>query len=96
MWIETIVMPREESVTYRPASQRDRTAVLSAGCADSQHFRDSVLTYLKSNELMNAVKWVSEPGSVAMVTLHCTSGVLERLQKEPGFEAGRSLSGTAY
>jgi hypothetical protein len=31
-----------------------------------------------------------------MVTLHCTSGVLERLQKEPGFEAGRSLSCTVY
>ena len=96
MWIETIVMPREESVTYRPTSRRDRAAVLSAGCADSQHFRDSVLTYLKSNELMNAVKWVSEPGSVPMVTLHCTSGVLEQLQREPRFEAGRSLSCSVY
>jgi hypothetical protein len=55
-----------------------------------------VLTYLKSNELMNAVKWVSEPGSVPMVTLHCTSGVLEQLQREPRFEAGRSLSCSVY
>jgi hypothetical protein len=96
MWIETIVMPREETAHYRPVPQRDRTAVHAAGRAESQRFRENVLSYLKRNELMNAVKWVSEPGSVAMVTLHCTSGVLERLQKEPGFEAGRSLSGTAY
>jgi hypothetical protein len=96
MWIETIVMPREESVSYRPAPQRDRSTIHTAGCAESQRFRDSVLTYLKSNQLMNAVKWVSEPGSIAMVTLHCTSGVLEQLQKEPRFEAGRSLSCTVY
>ncbi|HEX8820093.1 MAG TPA: hypothetical protein VF794_09230 [Archangium sp.] len=96
MWIETIVMPREEPAHYCPAPQRDRAAVHAAGRAESQQFRDSVLSYLRNHELMNAVKWVSEPGSIAMVTLHCTSGVLERLQREPRFEAGRSLSLTAY
>lgn len=96
MWIETIVMPREELAHYRPAPQRDRADVHASGRAESQQFRDNVLSYLKSHQLMNAVKWVSEPGSIPMVTLHCTSGVLERLQKEPGFEAGRSLSSTVY
>jgi hypothetical protein len=96
MWIETIVMPREEPAHYCPAPQRDRSAVHAAGCAEGRQFRDSVLTYLKSNQLMNAVKWVSEPGSIPMVTLHCTSGVLEQLQKEPRFEAGRSLACTVY
>jgi hypothetical protein len=96
MWIETIVMPREETAHFRPAPQRDRAAAHAAGHADSQQFRESVLSYLKSNQLMNAVKWVSEPGSIAMVTLHCTSGVLEHLQNEPSFEAGRSLSCTVY
>jgi hypothetical protein len=97
MWIETIVMPREEPVAhYRPAPQRDRTAGHAAACAMGQQFRDSVLSYLQSQNLMDAVKWVSEPGSIALVTLHCTSQVLEELQKEPRFEAGRSLSFTAY
>ena len=96
MWIETIVMPREEPVHYRPAPQRDRAAVHAAACAEGQQFRESVLSYLQNHELMNAVKWVSEPGSIPMVTLHCTSGVLEKLQKEPQFEAGRSLSFSVF
>jgi hypothetical protein len=96
MWIETIVMPREEPAGYRPAPQRDRAAVHASACAQGERFRNSVLNYLQSHELMGSVKWVSDPGSIPLVTLHCTSSVLEQLQKEPRFEAGRSLSFTDY
>jgi hypothetical protein len=96
MWIETIVMPREEPADYRPAPQRNRAAVYAQACAEGERFRDSVLDYLDSHSLLENVKWVSEPGSIPLVTLHCTSGVLEQLQKEPRFEAGRSLSTSVY
>ena len=97
MWIETIVMPREEpAAEYRPAPQRDRSAAHVAACVLGEQFRDTVLSYLQSHALMDSVKWVSDPGSIPLVTLHCTSGVLEQLQREPRFEAGRSLTFSAY
>lgn len=97
MWIETIVMPREEPpAEYRPAPKRDRSAAQAAACAQGEQFRDTVLSYLQSHALMDSVKWVSDPGSIPLVTLHCTSSVLEQLQREPRFEAGRSLSFNAY
>jgi hypothetical protein len=93
MWIETIVMPREEPAHYSsPAPRYDRESGQQSACALGQQFRDTVLSYLQSNQLMGAVKWISEPGSIPMVTLHCTSLVLEQLQKSSEFEAGRSLS----
>jgi hypothetical protein len=91
MWIEAIIMPREEARTpWRPSPQRDRRAIYEAGHAESAQFRDTVLQYLESQKLMGAVKWVSEPGSLPMVTLRCQERVLERLRKAPQFEAGRS------
>lgn len=97
MWIETIVMPREEPpAEYRPAPKRDRAAVQAAACAQGEQFRDTVLSYLQSHALMDSVKWVSDPGSIPLVTLHCTSSVLEQLQREPRFEAGRSLAFNVY
>ena len=96
MWIETIVMPREEPVCERPAPQRDRSAAHAAACAEGSQFHDSVLRYLHTHQLMDAVKWVSTAGSIPLVTLHCTSLVLEHLQKEPSFEAGRSLMFPAF
>ncbi|HEX8435650.1 hypothetical protein [Archangium sp.] len=97
MWIETIVMPREEPAAYSsPAPRYDRESGQQSACAMGRQFRDTVLSYLQSNELMSAVKWISEPGSIPMVTLHCTSRVLEQLQKSPEFEAGRSLSLTGF
>jgi hypothetical protein len=96
MWIETIVMPREEPAAHHsPAPRYDREAGQQSACAMGQQFRDTVLSYLQSNQLMGAVKWISEPGSIPMVTLHCTSRVLEQLQQAPEFEAGRSLSLTS-
>jgi hypothetical protein len=91
MWIETIVMPREEPAPYSPSPRYDRVAAQEAACAQGHQFRDTVLGFLQAHALMDAVKWISEPGSIPMVTLHCTSSVLEQLQKEPRFEAGRAL-----
>jgi hypothetical protein len=90
MWIEAIVLPREDTKPYRPSPKRDRRAVYQAGCDESLQFRNSVLNYLQTQKLMGAVKWVSEPGSLPMVTLHCHEGVLEQLRQAPHFEAGRS------
>ena len=90
MWIEAIVMPREDNKKHRPSPRRDRRAIYEAGRDESQQFRNSVLTYLQSQKLMGAVKWVSEPGSLPVVTLHCREGVLEQLRQVPQFEAGRS------
>ncbi|WP_224245117.1 hypothetical protein [Hyalangium gracile] len=92
MWIEAIVMPREESRPYRPSRRLDRRALYNAGRDESLEFRATVLNFLQANQLMNAVKWVSEPGSLPMVTLRCQERVLERLRKAPEFEAGKSLS----
>ncbi len=93
MWIEAIVMPREnDSRPYRPAPRRDRQSVYKAGRDESLEFRAAVLNYLQAHQLMNAVKWVSEPGSLPMVTLRCQERVLEYLRKAPEFEAGQSLS----
>ena len=93
MWIEAIVMPRENDPRpYRPAPRRDRSAVYKAGCNESQEFHGTVLNYLQANQLMHAVKWVSEPGSLPVVTLRCHQRVLDLLRKSPEFEAGQSLS----
>ena len=51
MWIEAIVMPREnDSRPYRPAPRRDRSAVYKAGCDESLEFRTAVLNYLQAHE----------------------------------------------
>ena len=93
MWIEAIVMPREnDSRPYRPAPQRDRQAVYKAARDESLEFRTAVLNFLQAQQLMGAVKWVSEPGSLPMVTLRCQQRVLEQLRRVPEFEAGQSLS----
>lgn len=92
MWIDAIIMPREDTRPWRPSPQRDRRMIYQAGRNESLKFRESVLGFLRSQQLMDAVRWVSEPGSLPMVTLRCTERVLERLRKVPEFEAGRSLS----
>jgi hypothetical protein len=96
MWIETIVMPREEPVAPPTPPSRDRSAVYATACAEGQRFRDSVMDYLQRHQLMHAVQWVSAAGSVPLVTLLCTSLVLEQLQQEPSFEAGRALMAPLY
>lgn len=80
MWIEAIVMPREERMSRRG----------DVG-AENRRFHDSLMDYLRTHELLGAVKWVSEPGAFPTVTLHCTPRVLELLRRAPQFEAGRTL-----
>lgn len=80
MWIEAIVMPREE-----PAPRHREAG------AENRRFHDSLMDFLRSHELLGAVKWVSEPGLFPTVTLHCTPRVLEQLRLAPQFEAGRTL-----
>jgi hypothetical protein len=92
MWIEAIVMPREERMPSRPSPRRDRRAIYQAGCDESLQFRTDVLNYLQHHKLMGSVKWVSEPGSLPLVTLLCQHRVLEHLRNAPQFEAGRSAS----
>ncbi|SEM84468.1 hypothetical protein SAMN05444354_12446 [Stigmatella aurantiaca] len=91
MWIDAIIMPSEEPAPYRPSCRPDRSQVHAKALTESYQFRTAVLDYLNSHQLMDAVRWVSEPGSLPMVTLSCQQQVLERLQQAPQFEAGRSL-----
>lgn len=96
-WIEALVMPREEpGSTWQPSVQRDRALVHKLACDESKQFRDSVLNFLQAHHLMGAVRWISEAGSTPMVTLYCTPRVLEKLQRSPHFDAGRTTSLEMY
>ncbi|MCP3062319.1 hypothetical protein LXT21_26360 [Myxococcus sp. K38C18041901] len=104
MWVEAIVMPREKPAEVRPAPRgasrrtspaapvESRAVIHQRAGEESRQFRDQVLGFLRAHQLMSAVRWVSEPGVFPLVTLHCTRGVLEQLRREPGFEAGQSMS----
>ncbi len=96
MWIEAIVMSREEPEPYRPAPQRNRTAAYQSACAENAQLRDHVLNFLESHGMRSAVKWISEPGSLPMVSLHCTPQALELLRQAPHFEAGGGMSLERY
>jgi hypothetical protein len=96
MWIETIVMPKEEPRPARPSSRRDRSMVHQSASEESQRFRNDVVSFLRTNGLLEAVKWISEPGSMPLVSLQCTPRVLEQLRQAPHFEAGGSLSSTLH
>lgn len=106
MWIEAIVLPRENRRPSPSLSRRgraagaraaasppapDRARLHAESCEDGRRFRDAVVGFLKTRQLMNAVRWISEPGATAMVTLHCTVVVLEQLRQVPEFEAGMSM-----
>jgi hypothetical protein len=96
-WIEAMVMPREEpGAAWQPSIQRDRSHVHKAACDQGKQFRDSVLNFLQAHHLMGAVRWISEPGSLPMVTLYCTPRVLEQLQRSPQFDAGRTAGLEMY
>jgi hypothetical protein len=90
MWIEAIVMPREEPTPPRRLA-RGRGLVHTDGGAENRRFHDSLMDFLRAHELLGAVKWVSEPGTLPTVTLHCTPVVLEQLRRAPQFEAGRAM-----
>ncbi|MCP3102363.1 hypothetical protein LZ198_26170 [Myxococcus sp. K15C18031901] len=100
MWIEAIVMPREQP---RPPARRggrrslessvvlDRRVAHARASEESRLFREQVLEFLREHQLMTGVRWISEPGQFPLVTLHCTRAVLEQLRHEPAFDAGLSM-----
>jgi hypothetical protein len=104
MFIEIIVLPREEqrpqrSEKRRPASaakvpQRGRVELAEQWRDEGRAFHGAVLDFIKARHLLGAVKWMSEPGLLPQVTLVASDRVLEQLQAEPRFAAGRSLSMT--
>jgi hypothetical protein len=96
MWIETIIMPRDESEPYVPAQQRDRRNVLEAAASEGRVLRDAVLSYLSAHQLLDAVRWMSEPGFLPIITLHCTDSALAKLREAAGFVVGRAAPVDAY
>ncbi|WP_223634269.1 hypothetical protein [Corallococcus sp. EGB] len=102
MFIEIIVLPREEQPPKRrtgkaskasPAPEaRSRAELASEWRDEGKAFHDAVLEFIKAHHLLGAVKWMSEPGLLPQVTLIASERVLEKLQAEPRFAAGRSLT----
>ncbi|NBD10848.1 MULTISPECIES: hypothetical protein [Corallococcus] len=96
MFIEIIVMPREEVSPKRRSprtpEQRGREALAQAWRDEGKAFHGAVLEFIKAQHLLGAVKWMSEPGLLPQVTLVASERVLEKLQAEPRFAAGRALS----
>jgi hypothetical protein len=80
MWIETIVMPAQES-HVRATAVRD----------EGRELRDSLMDYLRTHQLQDGVRWVSEPGMLPLVTVHCTPQAQERLRKAAQFVVGTAL-----
>jgi len=96
MWIETIIMPREEPGPRPTSPSRDRRAVLKAAGEESQALRGLVLGFLDDHHLLDAVRWISEPGYFPLVTLHCTERALEKLREAAEFVVGCAAPVDAY
>lgn len=102
MFIEIIVLPREEQSPKRraakapkasqPLEKRGRAELAREWREEGKAFHGAVLEFIKAQHLLGAVKWMSEPGLLPQVTLVATDRVLEKLQAEPRFAAGRSLT----
>ena len=99
-WIDVTVMPREGSAPRRRAPRApraasappSRAAIYEAGLAESARFRDDLMRWLESHQLLGAVRSVSEPGgSLPMLTLRCAPRVLDQLRRAPEFEAGATM-----
>jgi hypothetical protein len=96
MWIETIIMPREESEPYVPSPQRDRRNLLKSATEESRALRDAVLRFLSAHQLSDAVKWMSEPGFLPIITIHCTEFALMQLRDAAEFVVGMAAPVDAY
>ncbi|MBN8231818.1 hypothetical protein JYK02_30330 [Corallococcus macrosporus] len=102
MFLEIIVLPREDrspkrrTVKASKAPQapepRNRAELAQEWREEGKAFHGAVLEFIKAQHLLGAVKWMSEPGLLPQVTLVASDRVLEKLQSEPRFAAGRSLS----
>lgn len=96
MWIETIIMPREESEPYVPAQQRDRRNVLKAAASEARALRDAVLGFVSTHELSDGVRWMSEPGFLPIITIQCTDFALSKLREAADFVVGCAAPIDAY
>ncbi|MFP2907261.1 hypothetical protein ACLESD_19875 [Pyxidicoccus sp. 3LFB2] len=96
MWIETIIMPREESEPYVPVQQRDRRNVLKAAADEGRALRNAVQGFLSDHQLSDAVKWMSEPGFLPIITIHCTDYALAKLRDAAEFVVGCAAPVDAY
>jgi hypothetical protein len=96
MWIETIIMPREELESYIPAPQRDRRNVLKVAASEGRALRDAVTGFLDTHQLSDAVKWMSEPGFLPIITIHCTDLALSKLREAADFVVGCAAPVEAY
>ncbi|GMT96064.1 hypothetical protein KH5H1_01830 [Corallococcus caeni] len=103
MFLEIIVLPREDDrspkrrtlkASKAPSAPepRGRAELAQQWREEGKAFHGAVLEFIKAQHLLGAVKWMSEPGLLPQVTLVATDRVLEKLQSEPRFAAGRSLS----
>lgn len=94
-WIDVTVMPAEGSTPQHPAPRKvaqSRAAVYQAGLEESARFREDFMRWLEAHKLLGAVRSISEPGSLPMLTLRCAPRVLDQLRRTPEFEAGMNMS----
>jgi hypothetical protein len=96
MWIETIIMPREEEGAYVPSPQRDRRHLLQSATEEGRALRDAVLRFLSAHHLVDGVRWMSEPGLLPIITLHCTELALLKLREAAEFVVGCAAPVEAY
>ncbi len=97
MWIESIILPLEDdSAPYVPAPQRDRRSGLPVAMAESRRLRDAVQSFVSAHDLSDGVKWLSEPGILPLLTLHCTDFALAKLREAPNFVVGSAAPIDAY
>ncbi|WP_426754584.1 hypothetical protein [Myxococcus sp. Y35] len=97
MWVESIIMPREDDLApYVPAPQRDRRSGLQSAMDESRKLRDAVQRFVSAHDLSDGVKWLSEPGFLPVITIHCTDFALARLREAADFVVGCAAPIDAY
>ncbi len=89
MWNESIIMPREDDPEpYVPAPRRDRRSSVDAAMAESRKLRDAVQRFVSAHDLSDGVRWLSEPGLLPVITIHCTDFALGKLREAADFVVG--------
>ncbi|NVJ00061.1 hypothetical protein HV824_18285 [Myxococcus sp. AM009] len=97
MWIESIIMPREDdSEPYVPAPRRDRRSGLAAALEESHKLRDTVQRFVSTHDLSDGVRWLSEPGLLPVITIHCTDFALAKLREAADFVVGSAAPIDVY
>ncbi|AEI65037.1 hypothetical protein [Corallococcus macrosporus] len=97
MWIESIIMPREDdSEPYVPAPRRDRRGGVAAALEQSRKLRDAVQGFVSAHDLSDGVRWLSEPGLLPVITIHCTDFALAKLREAADFVVGSAAPIDTY